>query len=388
MLANDLIALILSMITYSVRDLIRWRSVSKQFRKCARSVAVMENVSFRLHSIGKLRNFPNVRSLALVGATDATVQSMCPFGNAHWSNLHFISAKKSMLSDEGVRVLCSVAPNLRIVDIESANVTNVALRALSSLSNLRDLDLSNCGNVTGCDDISGFQDLKILNLSECNVVSTSWIPSGLQCLNITYNGACGDFSTMPNLTELQSDVVLSGDFVFWRLKELRICSDAFTTEKFNAMVKAVPNLEILMLGVSDLSTVSLCAISGCRRLKELIMDQCNIQSLQGLQYLDLLERLDLSCNDEVSDWRLLRDFASRECILEVGFGCTNIRDADLRGCANFKKLELCYLEYCKISLDGVYMGLARLPIKKLDVSYTGITGLELHPFFPNATIQF
>jgi len=294
-------------------------------------------------------------------------------------------------SHRGVIELGGIAqcPNLLDLNLSHNEIVNVSL--LATLTKLECLDLSDnhIRGGAGIEGIAACENLGTLDLSGNELVDISLL-AGLEFLtelNLSRN-EIADASPL-----LANPGLGSGDRVDLRLNPL----DMGDSSETRAVIEALEDRGVTVIpsGRDNIVVFVEARIEAAVRdavtqreghliagtledVAELMVPDCGITDLEGIQYLDKLQRIDLSMN-EIVDCSRLKDL---EHVKELNVDGNRIENvAPIVGMGSLMSLRLASNKIASIDVDWKARGLVVLDLRGNEIDDIGalgdLTGLRL-----------
>jgi Leucine-rich repeat (LRR) protein len=254
---------------------------------------------------------------------------------------------------------------LRELSLQDTQVTNESFAALGPLlARLHKLDLSECEQLKAISNLAPATSLLELNLAYCdNLTDLRGLEKlvALETLDVT-----NIRHTTPDLSILQQCP---------RLVTLSAKGDITALESI--IHAAAPSLVDCRLHIDDaVSAVDSRSLSCLRRSTVLKFGDLDNTSLQGLEEISALERLDLE-GTSVDD---VRSLAGCRALRELQLAYSSVNDVGIIGLERIATLEVLNLGHCRhiTSVTSLRhcIALRELSLDGTRVTDTGIAGLE------------
>jgi Leucine-rich repeat (LRR) protein len=321
-----------------------------------------------------------------------------------------LSLKGELRSEDDLsRLLGCVA--LRELSLRDTQVTNENFAGLGPLlARLHKLDLSGCKRLTAISNLAPATSLRELNLAYSRVQNLGGLEKLValetldvtdiyaedlsilrQCPRLVTLSAKGDITALESIIHAAApslvDCRLHIDDAVSALDSRSLsCLRRSTILKFSGLDNAslqgleeIPSLERLDLGEASTNADDVRSLAGCRALRELMLQGSLVPDVGiiGLERIATLEVLILASCERITSVTSLRHCtALRELFLDG----TSVTDAGIAGLECIVTLTLLSLANC--TLITSVSSLRRSPsLRELDISYTkltaaGTTGLD------------
>lgn len=182
---------------------------------------------------------------------------------------------------------------LRILDLSSnEQATDASMAALSTLTNIEELDLGRCSNITNLNFIKGYKKLKTLNIRSSGILDLSALKGLTQITKMDAGYmAATDLSPVGGVADLE-DLTLSGskakDYTFIsKLKKLKKINVSNSTISNIDAVKDLIALEFIWM--NDVKVTTLPSLKSLTNLKTFWATKSSLTSVEGLADLQKLD---------------------------------------------------------------------------------------------------
>lgn len=251
---------------------------------------------------------------------------------------------------EGTVTIADIArmPYLQTLTIQ--NMTIDSLTHLSSLEQLKSLDLSGCTfQVEELPVLAALPALTHLNLSNCGLSTIAGLSdsNSLTHLNLSNNA----------IRKLDALAPIS------TLVELDLTNNAVTDlDQLGSLV----NLETLILNYNAVS--SLKPLAGCVKLSHLEADHCEIKSLSGVEHLPMLTHLSVDYN-QISDVSILSG-----CLDLIDLSIASNDISDISSLFTLTKMEV--FDFSGNHVEALPEWPEGCALRTIDGSYNALTSID------------
>jgi Leucine-rich repeat (LRR) protein len=344
------------------------------------------------------------------------------------SGLRSLNLKATKLNDLALESVVSLT-ELRSLNLNQTNITDAGVSALMCLPNLNSLqlvnslitgedmewvfpklevlDLSSCKRLSSVVWLAGCkQTLKTLNLGHCPMltsVAELSLLTNLQTLDLHYSSAvdihcslanCSNLQTLElgwarcsmielmdlphvrNLRSLKFNILgdcvsLEGLFSLTNLKSLYLNGSVLSDILPGGGGQTpLPELEILSLSHSDMTTLSFLNLRHWGGIKELILSNClYLTDVGALSILSSLQNLDLSGCEQLTNITPLARLSNLQTLDLSFIGQGKLKDVKSISLSCLQKLSLkCWFELTDIGPLSQCTNLRKLDLQSTDVS--------------------